>query len=485
MDTYKWGVLSDIHIDKDRIERLWKDIKNPAGRLATTKAYLTRKANEVVRAACVLRDEYGAQGFVLNGDLCDMVLIYHEYERNMQPHRELLHEDSRRSMKLYLETILSGIAELGLPMYVQPGSHESIAVYDETIRKVAAAYPHVIDVLHANGLSVKRFDSSLGNALVFVPGSDVLSGEGYELGGGYKIENKEAGNRIITRYATKGSVTSIDDEPFTPEVFEGRRGALAVHRIYRTDPRDLEKVVTDSERTIVFCHVPPRFEGNDAVDYTRSVFIKEAAEDGTISFGFSDAAPYEREAFRVHSRDPTRKKEYATYTDDQRKRISHDARLAITAGMLTRDKNMTRELRECNIGSEDLRKAYEGRVSIAINGHAHNSAGFAHRWDGDFVHERDAVRNLFWNASCLTRGYVGLLTEHKDGHTAYQNVDLHKHMRWPRDMEPFMRQPRKSALITQASGLTGGGIILPSEDDMRRVGVIPPGIKLPPGLKRR
>ena len=74
--------------------------------------------------------------------------------------------------------------------------------------------------------------------------------------------------------------------------------------------------------------------------------------------------------------------------------------------------------------SEELKKLYNhSGISKSINGHFHESSQRANDLDGNHVDQGKYVSDLFWNASYLDKGRVGILTV-KDNKVKYKNINL-------------------------------------------------------------
>ena len=82
------------------------------------------------------------------------------------------------------------------------------------------------------------------------------------------------------------------------------------------------------------------------------------------------------------------------------------------------------EIRYENRGNEDLEKVLdETGISKNITGHFHESAGRAHDKSYNPIPENKFVKELYWNASCLDRGIIGILTVNGE-EVSYKNINL-------------------------------------------------------------
>ncbi len=211
-------------------------------------------------------------------------------------------------------------AETGITTAVITGSHESIQNYESSMAQLVSEFDNVINGVHVRKLEYEKFD------IVFIPGSDSSAGYG-QYGLTYLdkhdlIDNK--GSSIITSpdqadieevkkksfgdQLKNGKIDAKDvlkqaknyeigdvkpenikildsGEEVLKEVFENnfivrlKNGKYEVRgnkleskylpgKGYLSAVDDLEKLVARPNRTLVFSHVPLRFENNrNAVDY--------------------------------------------------------------------------------------------------------------------------------------------------------------------------------------------------------------------------
>ncbi|MBI2669353.1 metallophosphoesterase [Candidatus Woesearchaeota archaeon] len=153
---------------------------------------------------------------------------------------------------------------------------------------------------------------------------------------------------------------------------------------------DLRRQVTHPERTIVFSHVPPQFNFDGAVD---------VAEFGEVIKPFK----VNDEILEAGSVLPGQ----AAYS-----LVQQGAPIA---------------LKKQNRGNGALRRLFaEMGIEKSINGHFHESAGRAHDQNGKVVEDGLFVNSLFYNASCLDRGMVGMVSV-DDTKVAYEKIDLRKY----------------------------------------------------------
>ncbi|MSR86200.1 hypothetical protein EXS74_02295 [Candidatus Woesearchaeota archaeon] len=313
---------------------------------------------QLVRKGIARLRDLGAERLIVNGDI--------------GTHMELL-EDSQR----YTAEILGAIGESGLESYVQPGSHESIAAYGSMIDIVSGRYRNIIDMLRTPSVDLA------GYRLLFLPGSDSLSGGEYTFGaevptGRYALTETE-----LVPVKDWNTLSRLQAE----ERFQGE--------IHYTNLRDFVPFVENPEKTILVCHVPARFDvGAQGVDFAYFATDRE----GSIIPG------QHLEAQIIHA---VREREGKLASAEE------IARIAQVHGFT---------LRKENVGNVLLRKFLEDmQIPYAVNGHIHESGHHAHDREGNAVPQKKSLPELFWNSGCFDRKQMGILTLADEG-VAYQNV---------------------------------------------------------------
>jgi hypothetical protein len=286
----------------------------------------------------------------------------------------------------YIAYNLELLGESSLESYIQPGSHESLSDFEPIMEHFAGKYGSLRSAFDHPVVNGRGFD------LVFLPGSDFCV-----QGGEYQLSSRED---LESDFYTVGE--------------EREQRNVRIINMY-----DLCQRVSDPEKTIVVSHVPPKFDIIDnCVDmahfhqgrvYTLATdefeetgvlpgFIPReyvAEQNGTISFGLEDSDEVVLE----------RAKE-----------------LLIRNGI---EKGQVYVERKANRGNSELRDLYsELGITKAVSGHFHESVHRANDLSGEKVREREFVDELFWNASYLDDGKVGILTVRDDGKVKYHNISI-------------------------------------------------------------
>jgi hypothetical protein len=293
----------------------------------------------------------GASMLVLNGDMGNV--------------RDTLQESQDR----FYQTLRS-VAGLGLPTFVQPGSHETVLMYEPVVDVVEGMYPDFHNAVHSPAVDVA------GHRLAFLPGSTTLL-QGAE----YKLDDQTP----TGKYMQVGDSYQHFDARLVGQL---RQRGQSVPLLQVQNMHDLEQRIGDPERTIVFTHEPAHHpEAKEhAVDHA---YFAVKQDDHSILPGFFLEMKI-------------------------RQQIGHDA-------PYDRVQEVARangwELMNPNQGNPALRQLFD-RLSVryAVTGHFHESSHHAHDRAGNPVEEGELVpTELFWNSGELDRGMAGLLLVGDEG----------------------------------------------------------------------
>ena len=236
----------------------------------------------------------------------------------------------------FLSYFLTDLGQSNIKAYVQPGSHEEREEYGPLLKSFSDKYSNIINI--SEPISFKEDD----HHIAFIPGSDWIAGH--------------------------------------------------VNDGYRLDTDNFNKVISDPEKTIVFSHIPRKFDNIDeAVDMA---YFGESS-NGSIMPGM---------IIEKHI-----KQQFGDVPLDKLMSIAQHN------GFI---------LKKENRGNEELKQLYNQiGVSKSINGHFHESSQRANDLNGNHVEQGNYVSDLFWNASYLDKGRVGILTV-KDNKVKYKNINL-------------------------------------------------------------
>ncbi len=270
---------------------------------------------------------------------------------------------------------LNAAARTGLPVYVQPGSHEEIAAYVPVVDALSSRYSNIIDCVKHPKHIVN------GQHLVFLPGSDWNAGGQYNLHAG----EVPTGNYLRVREG----LTPLNVEELAAHMRhpEAQKALLSI-----TNMGDLDKLVDDAEHTVVFCHVPARCVGVDTgVDVA---YFAEKADKSLLP--------------GVVLEEMIRQQCGAVSASDMRI-------IAAQNGFTFKHENR---------GNSDLGAAY-GRTGITkvISGHFHESAHRAHDSTSRHVEPGKFTHNLAYMASYADAGLAGIVVL-KDNKIAYEPISL-------------------------------------------------------------
>ena len=190
----------------------------------------------LVHAVNTLRDKYHVDVLIGNGDLCDVM----EDERDTYNNGAL---------------IWTAFIQSGLESYVIPGNHDNFSGFGRLNKNFA-----LHNAVRPTAFEYGVYKISKGNHdLVFIPGSVFVVPHGYVFG----IE-RESG--IYLRKRDTFEPISQEDLEWLQKTWE-HGGSSPQDFIFYTDLREISKVIDGKRPTIVFSHVPRKFEGlSDSVD---------------------------------------------------------------------------------------------------------------------------------------------------------------------------------------------------------------------------
>jgi hypothetical protein len=156
---------------------------------------------------------------------------------------------------------------------------------------------------------------------------------------------------------------------------------------------DLRSLVSDPEKTIVFSHVPRRFSNLEScVDTAEFGEVQTEFQLNNHPFGVGSVLPGDF-AYSL------------------------------------REQGLPIQIKKENSGNETLKTIFDDMgIKKNITGHFHESVGRAHDLQGNPVEEGLFVNELFYNASCMDRLMIGMLTV-DDVKVAFENIDLRKYIK--------------------------------------------------------
>lgn len=332
----------------------------------------------------------GAQKLILNGDIVG------------DQYRIL-------SSEIFLRFILKSAADTNLETYVQFGSHEEFFSSIAVLNYMTDLYGNIIDV--RNQQKIEAGD----HHLIFLPGSDINAGGEFTFG-----TKNPSYFYIIT---DKGLVPFTDIPTYQTLARRGiAQGVLEYYNI-----QDLENIVTEPEKTIVFCHVPRNFK--ESINPENSVDIAnfyQAVDDFEI---LTCEDQEQKEKHLILYRFLERTKEESLKNKGISKVIS--AEKVKKGQIMPREKGIELskmglyvpiDFKTDNRGNEDLTNLYQKLgITKSVTGHFHESVHHAHDLSGKFVPEKEFSSELFWMASYLDASKVGLLYV-DENKVAYQNL---------------------------------------------------------------
>src|SRR3989344_7297928 len=329
----------------------------------------------------------GADKLILNGDIC--------------PNGRSLQESADLA-----EAMLVTVANQRLETYVQPGSHESILVYEPTIERITAHYPNMINTIGRQKIEEADYH------LVFLPGSDINI-----TGGEYALGNEEM---------PTGRYVGSDAPQFRPinnwrEVYNSLKEGKPV--LHYHNMNDLTTLVTHHEKTVVICHVPRKFPDlEQGVDMAEFGLVEEDFAIWTVGRGEDEV--YSRYFYKESEVELKSLLEKDGFKLIESRKIPKGSIYPIepTQGILAVRQDLPIALKRENRGNVSLGEVYD-KVGItkAVSGHFHESTHRACNRAGANVPEDTYVKELYWNAGHGDRGHFGLLTVNGE-EVKYQNI---------------------------------------------------------------
>ncbi len=266
---------------------------------------------------------------------------------------DLFGERSKYRAVDYFATVLDITGKSNLETYVLPGSHETVEEFEHVLNIFTKKYGNII-----NTFGTRKIEKE-DHHLVFLQGSDWRAGNAIQ--NGYSLENQNESG-----------------------LYQNDNGGL----IRIVNMNDLKKIVNKPEKTIVFSHVPRKFDSAD-----KGVDMAEFWEVFT--------------PFKIENRD-----------------IEVGTVLPGPAGYRLANIGAPIKLKKENRGNEYLKKIFEELgIRKNITGHFHESCGRANDLKGNFVEEGTFVDELFYNASYMDKLKAGIVTV-SDSKIAYENINL-------------------------------------------------------------
>ena len=259
-----------------------------------------------------------------------------------------------------IDNTLDKATSLGVETYVQPGSHERLEDYFPVLEKFLNKKSNLVNVLKDSKIEFSD------HHLVFLPGSD------YRSGGEFALESFDGSNGGLCK-TPKGD-------------------------IYITNINSLDSMVTDPEKTIVFCHVPRKF-------YNPKICV-DHAHFGQLKNGDIYPKPIVEEIVK----------------NKFGKHMAED-RIEEHMGAFARD-FFGISLKRENRGNTDLKLAYERNgITKAISGHFHESSHRANDSKSRYVSEDFFTDDLFYNSGAADDGLAGIVNV-VGNKIAYKNIVL-------------------------------------------------------------
>ncbi len=271
----------------------------------------------VSRTFQYLKDE-NVDGVILNGDIVGKRSVSNPVD--------------------YLAKILDIAKKSELETYVLPGSHEEFELFEPILNYFANKYKNIKNTRENKKIEKEEFD------LIFLQGSDWRIGNAVKNGYSLQTENKTG-------------------------VYDNEDGYICF-----TNMHDLEELVKNPESTILFSHVPAKFNGPETVDIAEFYEVKENFKIGNKIYRVGSVFP---ENVGYHF---------------------------LTQGAPV-------EFKKENRGNEELKKIFEEiGITKNITGHFHESAGNANNLKNKKIKPKKYNSELFLNASYLEKRKLSIVS---------------------------------------------------------------------------
>ncbi len=252
---------------------------------------------------------------------------------------DIVGESSGYNSVDYLAEIFDIAKKSKLETYVLSGSHEEFEIFEPLLNYFANKYKNIKNTRKNRKIEKEEFD------LIFLPGSDWRSGNAIKNGYSLQTENKTG-------------------------LYNNEEGGC----IYNMNMHDLEELVTNPESTILFSHIPARFNGFETVDIAKFYEVKENFK-------------IDNKIYRVGSVFPE------------------------TVGYNFSIQGAPVEFKKENRGNRELRKIFEEiGITKNITGHFHESAGNANDFNNKKIKSKKYNSELFLNASYLDKRRLSIVS---------------------------------------------------------------------------
>ena len=313
-------------------------------------------------------------------------------------------KEKQQHSVMYMDEVAGALGRSEIETYVLPGSHEPLGLYKTVMTCNTSRYPNLID---ATGLGKIHYK---GHDIVFIPGSDFVAGGEYSFG----AEKLRTGEYMHK----KRKMTRLTDmKEYNRLVKYGRAFGMMSYK----NIKDIKRLVTEPEKTIILCHVPRRFD--NIVEAVDMAYFAEDARGGAVAGDVFEKYVRSELGERLGSAMAELGRNFGvdiTKKNTDRKTLQELYKMVMKSAAKSKGWNLKTE----NRGSVDLKKLYEQLgITKAVSGHFHESSHRANDLKGKHVKEGRFVKDLFWNSGFLDAGHCGILTV-KENKVKYQNIEI-------------------------------------------------------------
>lgn len=304
--------------------------------------------------------------------------------------------------KQIMYNTLKKMGETQKPVYVQPGSHETVLDYFDAFDDAKEQYPNIHNILDMDAPKLDAKDHNL----VFLSGSD------YSPGGQFIQTDCDLDNGIYLNLQELGYTRKIKRSQL--DIVRKYKSAIEF-LIHISKPKSLENAINKSDNTILFNHIPNKFNKKNSVDYAH--FLER--------YILSDDNKSYKSAGICSAVDKDRLNELFIKVVEISEHNNDEAKISEIKESLIKEKTQMFYLeKKSPEGNKELKKIYKNLgIQKVISNHIHEAGHNAHNWNENPISMDTYSPSLFYNAGCAAEGKASIISV--DGNkVAYKNINL-------------------------------------------------------------
>ena len=304
--------------------------------------------------------------------------------------------------KQIMYNALKRMGETQKPVYVQPGCHETVLDYFDAFDDAKEQYSNLHNILD---MDTPKLDAEDHN-LIFLPGSD------YGPGGQFIQAESNLEDGIYLDVAELGYTRKIKRSQL--EIIRKFKSAIEYLR-HISNPKSLENVTKESDNTLLFNHIPCRFNKEGSVDYAHFLEGYILSNDGKSYKTVGKRPAVDKDKLNELS---IKVVEIPEHNNDKEKIDK------IKASLIDNKTSLFYIEKKSPEGNQGLKKIYQDLgIQKVISNHIHEAGHNAHNWNENPISMDTYSPSLFYNAGCAADGKAGIISI--DGNkVAYKNINL-------------------------------------------------------------